>query len=101
MTLGNILLLVILVAIGYRFWRLRDFSEMARRYIESYCSQHNLQLLSVARSKTRIAMNRGKLDWKLTFQFEFSGTGEDRYIGSVEMLGNKVLSTYTPPHRIG
>jgi hypothetical protein len=94
-----VLLLGILLVVG-QFWRIRAISEKANEHLAQYCELNQLQLISVARSKTRIGSYRGKLDWQSEFSFEFSGTGEDSYQGCVKMSGLNVLETLTPAYRI-
>jgi len=100
MNLAHILLLLLIVVVAYQFWRIRAITEQANRYLQSYCEKQQLQLISVARRKTRLTLYRGKLDWHNHFDFEFSGNGEDSYLGEVEMKGLAVLSTHLPPYRI-
>lgn len=100
MTLFDIVLLLVVGVAMFQFWRIRSFSERANDYLQQYCDGQGLQLISVARLKTRIGVSKGKLDWKSQFQFEFSSTGEDQYIGVIDMIGSKVISTYTPPFRV-
>lgn len=89
-----------IAAIVFQFWRIRAISEHARQYLQHYCQQHNLQLLSVARRKTRLSVLRGKIDWKSEFIFEFSGNGEDAYQGVLIMTGLRVLATRLPAYKI-
>jgi hypothetical protein len=94
-----VLLLVIFMIVG-QFWRIRGISEKANEHLKHYCQLNQLQLISVARHKTRIGNYKGKLDWQSEFVFEFSGTGEDSYQGSLKMTGVQVLETNTPAYRI-
>jgi hypothetical protein len=94
-----VLLLGILLIIG-QFWRIRGISEKANEHLKHYCELNQLQLISVARRKTRIGSYKGKLDWQIEFLFEFSGTGEDSYQGSLIMTGLFALETNTPAYRI-
>ncbi|RDV24391.1 DUF3301 domain-containing protein [Alteromonas aestuariivivens] len=100
MNLFDVVVLLLISLIAYQFWRIRSISEGAQTYIEHYCDSHNLQLLSLARYTTRLSLKQGKLDWKSVFIFEFSGNGEDKYSGSLEMIGRKVLTTRLPPYRV-
>ena len=85
---------------GYQFWRIRAISEQTNTYLKQYCDKHGLQLLSVARAKTRFSFKYGKPDWHSLFHFEFSSNGEDRYTGEVELIGVRVMRTEVPPHRV-
>ena len=77
-----------------------NLSEQTNTYLKQYCDKHGLQLLSVARAKTRSSFKYGKPDWHSKFNFEFSSNGEDRYTGEVELVGMRVLRTEVPPHRV-
>ncbi|NMH59723.1 DUF3301 domain-containing protein [Alteromonas ponticola] len=100
MSLGELILLLILMFVAFQFWRIRSISESAHTYVSHYCQKNALQLLSLSRKKTRISTKAGPLDWYSEFEFEFSGTGDDRYTGSFEMVGKKVVSTYTPAYKV-
>jgi len=100
MTLLELTLWLFLVSIGFQFWRIRSISEYANYYLRQYCQQHQLQLLSIARSKTRITLKYNKPDWHNIYEFEFSGNGEDRYTGVIELIGKKVIRTSLPPYRV-
>lgn len=100
LNLFDIVLLMAIVVIAIQFWRIRAISEHAKLYLQQYCQQQQLQLISVARSKTRFARTAGRLDWYNEFEFEFSSTGDDRYQGRLSMSGLKVLETDLPAYRI-
>ncbi|MBE1299997.1 MAG: DUF3301 domain-containing protein [Alteromonadaceae bacterium] len=100
MSLLDILLLLIIIVATIQFWRIRGITEYTNQYLKNYCEQQNLQLLSVARIKTRIGTERGKLDWHTFFSFEFSGNGADAYTGTVELKGMRVISTHMPPFKV-
>ena len=99
-SLTDILFLLALVVVMAQFWRIRAITEAANRYVNKYCEQQNLQFISIARNKTRIGIVRGKPDWKTQFVFEFSGNGEDKHQGVVEMEGLREVSTIVPPYRV-
>lgn len=98
--LADILFILVLVVVMAQFWRIRAISEAANRYLANYCEKQGLQLISVARDKTRLGLVKGKPDWKTQFVFEFSGNGEDKYIGMLEMEGLRALSTVVPPYKV-
>ena len=72
MTLAELTLFLCLLLIGFQFWRIRSISERANLHIQQYCQTHQLQLLSVARRKTRLSFKYAKIDWHSVFVFEFS-----------------------------
>lgn len=96
----DILLFAVIIAVSFQFWRIRAISEYARRYLERYCDTQALQLISVARSKTRLTLFKAKLDWYTEFTFEFSSTGEERYFGILSLRGLTVVNTDMPAYRI-
>lgn len=100
MNLFDVVILLVICLIAYQFWRLRGIAEGAQHYMHRYCDAHSLQLLSLARHSTRLSFQQGNLDLKSVFVFEFSGNGEDRYSGTLEMIGRKVISTHLPPYRV-
>ncbi|MBN7821419.1 DUF3301 domain-containing protein [Bowmanella sp. Y26] len=100
MSLGELTLILVIIALGWQFWRIRAMTEQAYRYMDNYCNKQGLQLLSLSRYKTRIRPYRGKLDWYCEFNFEFSGNGEDAYQGSLVMQGMQVTETNLPPYRV-
>ncbi|MCV2884976.1 DUF3301 domain-containing protein [Aestuariibacter sp. AA17] len=99
-SLFDLVLLLGIFLIGVQFWRVRAISERANAFLQQYCEKNQLQLISVARSKTRIGAFRGKLDWQTEFRFEFSGNGEDSYQGLLTMAGLYVVNTHLPAYKI-
>ena len=99
-TLTDVVALLIVFVIILQFWHIRDITEMANRYLGNYCQERDLQLLSVARSKTQLGLHKGKPDWHTVFEFEFSGNGTDRYAGQLFMAGKKVIATDLPAYRV-
>ncbi|MDP5031457.1 MAG: DUF3301 domain-containing protein [Paraglaciecola sp.] len=100
MNLFDLIVLLLIVLTAIMFWRFRAIAETANQHLHDYCERQNLQLLSIARIKTRIGSYRGKLDLHSEFSFEFSGNGEDSYKGVLTMVGLKALDLYTPAYRI-
>lgn len=100
MNLLDLILLILIVLVAGAFWRVRAISEAVKQHLEAYCDRQNLQLISVARVKTRIGSYRGKLDLHSEFAFEFSGNGENAYQGEVKMVGVTLLDVQTPAYRI-
>ncbi|UAA39698.1 DUF3301 domain-containing protein [Paraneptunicella aestuarii] len=100
MTLMDIIYIMIGSVIAIQFWHIRGITERANRHLFHFCQERNLQLLAVARFKTRIGIHRGKPDWHTFFIFEFSGNGTDSYSGTLEMKGKQVINTDLPAYRV-
>ncbi|MEH6711524.1 MAG: DUF3301 domain-containing protein [Paraglaciecola polaris] len=99
MNLFDLTLFLVILLVVFQFWRMRAITEKANLHLAQYCDQHGLQLISVARNKTRLGSYRGKLDWQSSFIFEFSGNGENSYQGTLSMAGQHVLEVETPAYR--
>ena len=99
-SLFDIVLLLVIFLLGLQFWTLRGIAERAQRYLAQYCENHQLQLISVARYRTRIALAQGKPVWQVLFVFEFSATGTECYQGTLNMLGNRASHIDVPPYRM-
>lgn len=100
MNLFDLILLIGIFLIAAMFWRFRAISESVKTQMDAYCERQQLQLISIARVKTRIGSYRGKLDFHSDFVFEFSGNGEDSNQGYVKMVGLKVQNIDTPAYRV-
>ena len=100
MTLSSLVILLSLSWIAFQFWRLRGMAEFSMAHAKRYCDQHDLQFLSLARRSTRISTFRGKLDWKVVYQLEFSSNHEDAYIGTMTSFGNRVIEMNLPVYKI-
>lgn len=100
MNLYDLILLLSIFLLAAIFWRFRAISEQAKAHLEDYCERQQLQLISVARVKTRLASYKGKLDFQSEFSFEFSGNGENSYLGTARMAGLKLLEVDTPAYKI-
>ncbi|MEL3923540.1 DUF3301 domain-containing protein [Aeromonas enteropelogenes] len=96
--MGEMLGILLLMAIGGLFWQQRRQAELAWKYMRRYCQHHDLQLLSLARGKRELA--RQPLRLLTHYQFEFSSDGESHYQGTLKMQGLHVVGVELPPHRM-
>jgi len=100
MNLYDLILLIGIFLLAAMFWRIRAISEAVKTQLDAYCERQQLQLISVARVKTRLGSYKGKLDFHIDFVFEFSGNGEDSCQGQVKTIGLKVQNIDTPAYRV-
>ena len=100
MTLGSLVILLSIALVAFQFWRLRGIGEFSIQYANQYCANQNLQFLSLARRSTRISAQKGKFDWKIVYQLEFSSSGSDAYIGTMTCFGHAVIEMYLPAYKI-
>ncbi len=76
-------------------WKTLEIKQIAYRITKKRCDDEDVQLLDqgVFLKKIRVRRNAsGRLAMELTFQFEFSTTGDARYLGRVVMLGRRLES---------
>ncbi|PJG60544.1 DUF3301 domain-containing protein [Aeromonas cavernicola] len=96
--MGEMLGILLLMAIAGLFWQARRQAELASHYMQRYCQRYDLQLLSLARSRQELA--RHPLRLLTHYQFEFSSDGESHYQGTLKMQGLHVVAVELPPHRM-
>lgn len=93
--MGEMLGILLLIAVAGLFWLQRQQAEVAWQYMRRYCQHHDLQLLSLARHRRELAHNPLRL---LThYQFEFSSDGESHYQGTLKMQGLHIVGVDLPP----
>ncbi len=103
-SLINLLLLILAGVIALYWWQSGLFKGRARELATAHCRQLNLQLLDQSMVITAIwpALSRsGKIEFRRTYQFEFSSIGDNRYQGQLVMQGLRLksieLETYKLP----
>lgn len=82
-------------------WRLLAVKELALAAAKSHCQSVGVQFLdgSVVLSSFKAHLNQHKRPAILQqYQFEFSTTGERRYLGWVNITGKKIISVELQPH---
>lgn len=89
---------VILLVI--QFWRLRGVAEYMVDYAKQYCDKNGLQYMSLARTGTKFTAHKGRLDWQLSYQLEFSSDGESGYSGTIVSHGKHVIRIDMPAYRV-
>ncbi len=101
--LFDIFLLSLVCAAIYIWLQTQKVREVALKAARGECERHKLQLLdgNVNLKKFKPQRNQyGSLCLLREYHFEFSATGDERYIGKVIMLGLSIDRFYLPPHRI-
>ena len=86
--------------IAFQFWHLRGIAELAVDYAKKYCDKHNLQYISLARTKTKFKAYKGKLDWHISYELAFSSDGEREYLGTLVCHGKHLVSVELPVYRV-
>ncbi|MDN3651581.1 DUF3301 domain-containing protein [Thalassotalea ponticola] len=101
MVLADIYVLIGLGLLIWYIWSIRELAEIARKLCQRYCDKNELQLISIARQKSRLAFSKRRgvyLD--ITYQFEFSGDGTSAYCGTLTMHGKTCIDISLPPYKV-
>ena len=94
LSLMDLIWLALLVVLINHWWRSRDAEAFALQYAARRCKELNLQLLDQSMVLKQSRLRRGDssvLQWYRRYDFEFSSTGHERYPGTVELAGNRLL----------
>jgi hypothetical protein len=101
--LSDLFWLLALAAIGMYWWHAHAVKEIALQVTRKRCQELDVQLLDETVVLRGLWLRRGEggaLRWWRSYLFEFTATGDDRYPGSVEMLGRRVIALELAPHRL-
>ena len=82
------------------FWTAsRAASERATAIGKQLCEKAGVQWLDQSVHQIKLSLARdsnGRLHWKRAYRYEYSHGGEDRYSGTITLLGLKALSWIEP-----
>ena len=101
--MSNSLGLLVVVLLAYYWWHSGDFKALALSSAAKHCEQFGLQLLDqsmVIKGLWLEKNDRGSISVRRRYQFEFSSTGEQRYLGLLVMLGTRVTSIDIETYKI-
>jgi hypothetical protein len=103
-SLTKLLLLILAGVTAVYWWQSGLFKGRARELATAHCRQLDLQLLDQSMVIMTIWPARsgsGKIEFRRTYQFEFSSIGDRRYQGLLVMQGMRLksieLETYKLP----
>jgi len=101
--LSELMLLFGVVLVCLYWINAQRVKELVLSAVQAYCSKMGVQLLDDSVVLKRLWLKRdarGQMRlWRL-FQFEFSSTGDERYLGSIEILGRQIQNPRLAPHRV-
>lgn len=100
MDLTSVVILLLIIVVVVQFWRLRSIAEYMVDYANQYCTRNQLQYISLARTGTKFRAYKGRLDWQLSYQLEFSSDGETDYVGTIVSHGKHVIEIELPAYRV-
>jgi hypothetical protein len=100
MTLLDILITVVIIALAASFWRVRDYAELARNSALQYCSKHQLVFVSVARRQIHWQESSEQRRFQFDYTMEFSTANDVVYEGIISIYKGKLRSIDLPVYRV-
>ena len=85
------------------WWSAYGIKQRAYKAIEHYCQEKDVQLLDQSLVLYHLWFQRntkGSLQISRRYYFEFTSTGEQRYKGRINMLGQQIIHISLDAHRI-
>ena len=101
--LSDIVMLLTLTIVIYLWWYSLGTRQIAIAIARNYCSERELHLLDDTVALTRLWFKRDARQhwqWWQFYVFEFTANGNDRYGGSITLLGRHLQSIELDPYRI-
>ena len=98
--------LIIAFAVGlviYVIWQTLGLHDRAVVTAKRHCARQGVQLLDDTVALKRLRPKRsssGAMSISRCYEFEFTSTGERRYLGTMEMLGRRLLHIDLEPHQM-
>ncbi|MGB0203473.1 MAG: DUF3301 domain-containing protein [Neptuniibacter sp.] len=95
--------LTLIMLVIYHWWHSQKIKEIALRHTIKQCKELDLQLLDANINLRGLWLKRdseGRIRIWRSYNFEFSSTGDERYLGKVVLLGKKITNFELAPHRM-
>ena len=92
--------ILLLLYFAYQGVLMREF---ALKSAYAHCQKLDIQLLDQNVAIRGLWFKRdgaGKMRLWISYNFEFSSTGDERYSGRIILLGGKVINIDLPPYRL-
>ena len=103
-TLGNLFWLFLAGFAIWYWWRSKAIKDGVVHAARNYCKSMDVMLLDDAVYLRGLWFKRddnGSLRVWRRFMFDFTVTGEERYLGRIIMLGPRIVHSELDPHRFG
>ena len=101
--LSEVVILFVFLLFSFIIYHIVLLREQAYKAAQHHCKKKHLQLLDQAVAIKAAWFKRDKSgQWRfwLSFEFEFSSTGDERYTGKIVLLGGKIANIMLPPYRL-
>lgn len=104
MTLGSLFWIFLLGFAAWYWWKAKAIKDSVLTAARGYCQKMDVMLLDDAVYLRGLWFKRdrnGQLRVWRRFLFDFTATGEERYLGRIIMLGRSIEQIELEPHRFG
>ncbi|WP_313088553.1 DUF3301 domain-containing protein [Pseudomonas sp.] len=101
LTLGNLAVCLLLLAVGAWFWHGHGIRERALAAVRRHCELQEVELLDGNVAFRRFGLvrdGRGQRRFARVYGFEFTVTGEQRHQGNIVMFGARPGRIEMEPH---
>ena len=101
--MGKVITLLVLGFIGWYWSHSQKLKQIALRASVKRCNDAGVQLLDHSVVLQRIAFRKNPSNrWKMVreYRFEFTSTGESRYIGRIILQGKYIVSSELEPYSL-
>jgi len=102
LSLSTVFWIFLIVFLGWFWWKGKAIKEYVLQAAKQHCQKMDVMLLDDAVYGRGLWFKRddeGKLRVWRRFYFDFTSTGEERYRGTIVMLGYYVQHIELQPHR--
>lgn len=104
MTLGTLFWLFVVGFATWYWWRAKAIKDFVLQAARNYCKKMDVMLLDDAVYLRGLWFKRddnGRIRVWRRFLFDFTSTGDERYVGRIIMLGQRIIHMELEPHRFG
>ena len=102
-SLTDLCLVFLFIIVAVHLWNAQGIKQLAHRAVKKHCAEMDVQLLDegiVLRGFWLKRDARGNVRIWRSYHFEFSSTGDERYQGSIILLGRQVEAIQLQAHRL-
>ncbi|MBS3805143.1 MAG: DUF3301 domain-containing protein [Oleiphilaceae bacterium] len=102
MTLGNLFWIFLLSFLAWYWWKAKAIKDFVADAARNHCKKMDVMLLDDVVYLRGLWFKRdrqGNLRVWRRFLFDFTATGEERYVGRIIMLGKTIQQIELEPHR--
>lgn len=103
LTLGDLAIALLFFVLLWLWWSAQGAKQLALDATRRYCSSMDVQLLDDVVALRGFWLKRDAVGnvrvWR-SYNFEFTSTGNERYLGRIVLLGRQVEAIHLDPHRL-